>query len=484
MTPGLPTATAHIAGHRTAASRGREAVDIVNPSDGTAAGRLVGSDEDEIHAAVEEADRTFRDGVWSGLPVASRARVLARAADLVEARVDELAEAESRTTGIPLAQTRSRQIPGVAALLRAIPGSAVDRSDPIDRPGAFHAHVRYRPAGVCALITPWNSPMFLSALKLAGALAYGNSVVLKPSEYTPFGPLTLVDILEEAGVPAGVVNVVNGPGAHVGATLTGQPAVRRISFTGGNVTGVDVLTTGARRVVPVTAELGGKAPIVVLASASIPDAVDGIIASAFSTNGQQCYAGTRLIVHRDIADELTGRVVERVAALRVGDPTDPVTDIGPLAHRAHLERVTTMVDRALDQGAEPLVEGGRPDPFESGNYFRPTLLRLRTTEPDIWRDEVFGPVLVTCEAESVDHALRLAADTRFGLAAYGWAEDPGEVRRLSDGLSAGQVWINTALVADPRLPFGGVGESGIGREGATAARDFFTDPVSVAVAAP
>jgi len=333
--------------------------------------------------------------------------------------------------------------------------------------------VSWDPAGVTAVITPWNAPLMLATWRIAPALAAGNTVVAKPPEWAPLTASLLADIIHEAGLPDGVFNVVQGLGAEAGAPLVAHPGLARVAFTGSVATGRQVAAAAGAQLTPVSLELGGKSPLIVFADADL-DLAAGHAVGQFDNAGQVCLAGTRLLVDQAIAGEFTVAFAARAAVLRQGDPRDEATDIGPNISRAHLDRVDGYVRRALAAGAEPLL-GGSVNPALGGLYYQPTLLGGARPGAEILTEEVFGPVLTLQTFGTEDEAVALANSTRYGLAATMFTGDEDRAQRVSARLVAGTVWVNCFFVRDLRAPFGGVGLSGIGREGGTWSFDFYSD---------
>jgi 5-carboxymethyl-2-hydroxymuconic-semialdehyde dehydrogenase len=326
---------------------------------------------------------------------------------------------------------------------------------------------------VCALITPWNAPLMLATWKVAPALAAGNTVVLKPAEWSPLTASLLADIAADAGLPPGVLNVVQGHGSEVGAPLVAHPDVSRISFTGSVPTARQIAAAAAGNLTPVSLELGGKSALLVFADADLDLAAD-LAVEQYDNAGQVCLAATRLLVDTSVADALTSRILKRVARLKQGDPREETTDIGPQIHPRHLARIDGFVQRALADGAKALAGGG-PNTKLGGLYYRPTLLTDLAPDAEIVTEEVFGPVLTLQTFDTETEAVELANGTKFGLAAVVATGDPHRARRVTARLVAGTVWVNCFFVRDLRAPFGGARNSGIGREGGTWSFDFYCD---------
>ncbi|GAA4732884.1 aldehyde dehydrogenase [Phytohabitans rumicis] len=450
-----------------------------SPIDGTLLAEVARGGADEAHAAVVAARDAFP--AWAATGRDERARILHAVADGVDKRLEELAIVETTDNGALLRSHRRGVMPRVAHNFRFFADWLTGlRHDDFDTRGHTN-HVSWDPAGPCVLITPWNAPLMLATWKVAPALAAGNTVVLKPAEWSPLTASLLADIAAEAGLPPGVLNVVQGYGAEAGAALVGHPDVRRISFTGSVPTARRIAAAAAANLVPTSFELGGKSPLLVFADADLDLAVD-LAVEQYDNAGQVCLSGTRLLVDSAVADEFTARFVARVHALRQGDPRDEDTDIGPNIHADHLARVDGFVRRALASGARAAVGGG-PNTDLGGLYYRPTLLTGLPPGAEALTEEIFGPVLTLQTFGTEQEAVALANGTRFGLAAVVVTGDPSRAARVSARLVAGTVWVNCFFVRDLRAPFGGSRQSGVGREGGTWSFDFYCD-VKNTVTAP
>jgi (Z)-2-((N-methylformamido)methylene)-5-hydroxybutyrolactone dehydrogenase len=432
---------------------------------------------DDVGAAVAAA-RAALSGPWGELTAARRGRILRRAGDLLEEHAERLARIETRDSGRLLSEMRSMAgyIPEwfhyYAGLADKIEGTTI----PSDKPG-FLVYTRPRPIGVVGAIIPWNSPLLLLVMKLAPALAAGCTVVVKPSDYTPASTLEVAGLLAEAGIPPGVVNVVTGFGPTVGRALAAHPGIDKITFTGSTRTGIDVAHSAADSLTRVSLELGGKSPQVVFADADLDAAANGIVAGVFAASGQNCMAGSRVIVHRDVHDALMTKVAERAAAITLGDPNDPATDMGPLANRTQLDRVLGYCASAREQGARVLYGGAQPD--LGGFFVQPTVITGASPEMDVVREEVFGPVVAALPFGTESEAVALANDTPYGLAGAVWTKDVHRAHRVADQIDAGTVWINAYRAIAPGVPFGGVKHSGIGRENGVEAIRQYTETKSV-----
>jgi acyl-CoA reductase-like NAD-dependent aldehyde dehydrogenase len=454
-----------IGGERVASS---EVFTDVSPIDEQPLAEIHRGGAAEVNRAVDAAKDAFPG--WAATSPANRAAVLHKIADGIEKYVPELAEVETRDNGGLLRSHRNSVMPRAAHNFRFFADWLLnlDGASPDIRGHA--QHVSWDPSGVTAIITPWNAPLMLATWRIAPALAAGNTVVAKPPEWAPLTASLLADIALEAGLPAGVFNVVQGLGAEAGAPLVAHPDVARVCFTGSVATGRLVAASAGARLTPVSLELGGKSPLIVFEDADLDLAVRHA-AGQYDNAGQVCLAGTRLLVHESLVTEFTERLVARASVMKLGDPQEEDTDLGPLITRQHLERVDGFVRRAVADGAR-VVFGGE---VTSGLYYRPTLLTDAAPGSEILTEEVFGPVLTLQTFGSEDEAVALANGTKYGLAAVVFSGSRTRASRVSARLVAGTVWVNCFFVRDLRAPFGGAGQSGIGREGGTWSFDFYSD---------
>ncbi|MGW4044694.1 aldehyde dehydrogenase family protein [Streptomyces sp. NPDC004721] len=451
--------------------------EILDPADAAPFAVVAEGDEKDADVAVEAARRAFDggEGAWPRTPVAERAALLRRVADLLVRDREELGLLESRDTGKTVEEGRVdvdcvadafRYFAGLVAA--EAPGRVVDAGTP-----DVHSVVVHEPVGVCALITPWNYPLLQASWKIAPALAAGNTFVIKPSEITPLTTVALIDLLVEAGLPAGVANIVTGPGHTVGARLAEHPDVGLVSFTGGLLSGAKVARAAADTVKKVALELGGKNPNIVFADACATDegfdtAVDQALNAAFLHSGQVCSAGARLIVEEPVRERFVTELARRAQRIRLGRGTEPGVECGPLVSEQQRARIEAYVASALAEGAVPRCGGKRPEPGETrpatGYFYEPTVLDHCTRQMKIVREEVFGPVL-TVETFRTEHeAVALANDTEYGLAGAVWTADAGRARRVAGRLRHGTVWINDFHPYLPQAEWGGFGKSGVGRE--------------------
>jgi aminomuconate-semialdehyde/2-hydroxymuconate-6-semialdehyde dehydrogenase len=432
----------------------------------------------DVDAAVRAARDAFE--VWGRTPPEDRAHVLHSVGDAVDKRVDELAAVETRDNGSLLRSMRASVMPRVAHNFHFFADHLLSLDDADLDTRGHRNHVTWDPAGVTAVITPWNAPLMLATWRIAPALAAGNTVVLKPPEWAPLTAAMLGDMVADAGLPAGAFNVVQGIGEEAGAALVAHPGIERIAFTGSVATGRTVATAAAANLTPTSLELGGKSPFVAFADADL-DAVVRQAVNQFDNAGQVCLAGTRLLIEESFLERFLERFVEATGRLRQGDPREVEVDIGPQITREHLERVDGFVRRALAEGSRA-VAGGGPNTELGGLYYRPTVLVDAPARSEILREEVFGPVLTVQSFSDEDEAVALANETEYGLAAILYTADRERARRVSERLVAGTVWVNCFFVRDLRAPFGGSRRSGVGREGGRWSFDFYADVKNVCTA--
>ena len=442
------------------------------------------SGPEDVEAAVVAASRAFPS--WRGTPAEERSRLLIRVADLIEENFEELARLESEDTGKPIALARRMDVPRAVRNFRFFATAILHAETPchVTDDRALNYTIR-QPLGVAGLISPWNLPLYLLSWKIAPAIAAGNCCVAKPSELTPLTADRLAALTLEAGIPPGVVNVVHGPGASAGRALAAHPQVPLISFTGGTKTGADVMAHAGPLFKKVSLELGGKNPNIVFADADLDEAVATSIQSSFSNQGEICLCGSRLFVERTIYEKFLERFLEGTRKLRIGDPQDAATDVGALVSEPHLRKVEGYVALAREEGGTVLVGGRRPENLpervRNGYFLEPTVIAGLDCQRRVMQEEIFGPVVTVTPFDSPDEAIALANGTRYGLSASVWTRDLQKAHRVAAALESGTVWVNTWLLRDLRVPFGGMKESGVGREGGFASLEFFTEAKNVCV---
>jgi 5-carboxymethyl-2-hydroxymuconic-semialdehyde dehydrogenase len=458
---------------------GGPAFDVLDPSTGKVIGQAHDATEAELEAAVAAARDSFTE--WSGTAPETRRKILTRVADLIVARADEIAAVECLDSGQCWRFMSKAALRG-AENFRFFADRAPGAADGVALPTADHLNYTSRKAiGPVAVITPWNTPFMLSTWKIAPALAAGCTVVHKPAEWSPYSARLLVEIAQEAGLPAGVFNAVNGLGESTGRRLTEHKDIKAIAFVGESSTGSAIMRQGAATLKRVHFELGGKNPVIVFDDADLDRAVDAAVFMIYSLNGQRCTSSSRLLVQRSIYDGFTAKVAERARNLKVGDPFDPATEVGPLIHPRHFAKVSSYMDVAREEGAT-IAAGGAPVEGASGFFFQPTLFTGAEQTMRIAQEEIFGPVLTAIPFDDEADALRKANDVEYGLAGYLWTGDVGRAIRVSDALDVGMVWVNSENVRHLPTPFGGTKASGIGRDGGDWSFDFYMETKNVALA--
>jgi aldehyde dehydrogenase (NAD+) len=452
--------------------------DSIDPYAQSAWASAPDGDAADVDAAVSAA-RAALSGPWGALTGFGRAALMRRLGDLVARDAERLALLETRDSGKLLREMAGQlaYIPQWFYYYSGLADKLEGSSIPSDKPN-FFAYTRREPVGVVAAIVPWNSPLLLLTRKLAPALAAGCTFVVKPSDHTPVTAIELAALIEEAGFPPGVFNVVTGAGPATGKALASHPDVDKVAFTGSTTTGISVAHAAADNLSRVTLELGGKSAQVVFPDADLDAAANGVIAGVFAASGQTCMAGARLLVHRSVHDELVAKIVTRAEKIVLGDPADPATEMGPMANAPQFDKVSGMLETARAEGAT-VASGGGPDGGLGGFFIRPTVLTGVAPASEVVREEVFGPVLAVLPFETEDEAVALANSSRYGLAASVWTKDIHRGHRIAHRLRAGTVWINAYRTVGPDVPFGGVKFSGLGRENGIEAVYEYTETKSV-----
>jgi aminomuconate-semialdehyde/2-hydroxymuconate-6-semialdehyde dehydrogenase len=469
----------HIIGGREEESASGARFNTVDPWTRTAYADVALGGAEDASRAVAAARRAFDDGPWPRMGFAERGALLHRLADLITEHADELALADTRDMGKPISDARGKDVPRTAQNFRFFADHArLSTGQLLPMDSGHHAYTLFQPAGVVAAIAPWNFPLMLESWKVAPALAWGNTVVLKPAEDTPASATIMARLALEAGLPSGVLNVVHGYGPDsAGAALTEHPDVDRVTFTGESGTGRAIARAAGANLTPVSLELGGKGANIVFDDAELDNAVDWSIRAIFSNAGQVCLAGSRLYVQRGVFEEFVARFVRVAEAMVLGDPKDPATQLGPLASEEHYKKVRGFVED-VQAGMGRLVTGG----FDADGWIvRPCVVLDAPLDSRVVCDEIFGPVVTVHPFDTEDEAVALANHSRYGLNAMVFTENLSRAHRVSAALRAGTVWVNCFFVRDLRAPFGGVGDSGLGREGGDFSRDFFTEPKAVVI---
>ena len=464
--------------------KGAVALPIIYPGNGEQVSELFEADFQQVDDAVHAAKQSLDKGVWSNTSTVEKQKVFQNICALTAENLDELAALETINTGQTLSYSTHAQLPRVMAsfkfysewIAQATEISAMQDSSVL-------RYATREPLGPVGLISSSNAPTALASTKIAAALAFGNSCVVKTSENTPLALARFMQILTEAGVPDGVVNLVNGTGPVTGMALSSHPLLRGISFTGGTATAKIITAETCKTLKRVELELGGKSANIIMPSCDLDLALDSALIAIYSNNGQQCFAGSRIILHRDIANEFMEKFCQRAQAIRVGDPFDSNTENGPLASTGHIARLQSYVDIARNEGAELLTGGKRPEHLQRGYYFEPTAVLAKSNSARVCQEEIFGPFATFLVVDSLNQAIDIANDSIYGLVSYIWSNNHREIMHASHSIKAGLVMANTPLTSlDLRMPFGGFKESGIGREGAMGARSFYTEEKTVAIA--
>lgn len=458
-------------------------IDNIQPGTGRVYSLIPDSNEDDVDKAVEAAERAFHS--WSTTPYTERSRILTVLADLILSNLDELAKAESKDNGKPVSLAQSVDIPRAESNIRFFATAIMHfHSEAHIMENRAVNYTTRKPIGVVGCISPWNLPLYLFTWKIAPALAAGNCVVAKPSEITPYTAWMLSKLCIEAGLPAGVLNIVHGLGQSAGNAIVSHPRVKAISFTGGTKTGEHIARIAAPQFKKLSLELGGKNPNLIFADCDFEDMLRTTIRSSFANQGQICLCGSRILIERPIYEKFRDAFVEKVQRMQVGNPADPETKLGAVVSQSHMEKILSYIQLAKEEGGTILCGGSQINPggdLSGGYYVAPTVIEGLDQQCRTNQEEIFGPVVTLQAFDTEEEALQLANSTMYGLAATVWTSDLKRAHRVADSLETGIVWVNCWLLRDLRTPFGGVKSSGVGREGGFEALRFFTEAKNVCI---
>lgn len=469
-----------INGEKVKSSTG-ETIKTFNPATGELIAEVAKASKEDAESAIAAARNAFDNGKWKLFPVGKRSQVLNKIAAIMRSRFNELVELEILDTGKSLHAAQG-QVTQAIEDFEFYAGAIVGHRGTVNNvPGQFHNYTEKEAVGVCAQIIPWNYPLMMAAWKVAPAIAVGCTVIVKPASLTPLTAIILGEICLEAGVPAGVVNVIPGSGAEVGNFLVEHPQVNKVAFTGSTPIGKDIMGKASQTLKRVTLELGGKSPSIVFDDADIDAAVDGSLFGIFYNSGQSCEARSRLYVHEDVYEEFMSKFVEKTKRLQLGNPFDKTTHLGAIIDQSQLDTIDGYVQSAKKEGAEILVGGTvtKPEGYENGFWYEPTIIANVTHDMNVVKDEIFGPVVVVMKFKDEKEAIRLANDTEFGLGSAVWSKDGARATRVANQIQAGIVMINCPFSAFPGTPFGGYKQSGFGRELCIETLDLYTETKSI-----
>ena len=464
---------------------GGKYLDNIEPATGRPYSQVADSEAHDVDLAVAAAEKAFRD--WSKKPTAERSRFLLRVAELIERDLEKFARAESIDTGKPISLARTLDIPRAVANFRFFATAILHTESEAHMTDnvAFNYTLR-QPRGIAGLISPWNLPLYLLSWKIAPAIAVGNTAIAKPSELTPMTAYMLCEVAREAGLPNGVLNVVHGTGPNVGAAITAHPKIGTISFTGGTVTGRKVAEACAPLFKKVSLELGGTNPNIIFADADLDAAIAGSVRSSFANQGQICLCGSRVFVERSAYEDFVNRFIDKASQLKTADPLDENTEQGAIVNKPQLDKIKFYVDLAQKEGGKIALGGSAPkSPNErcrDGYFFQPTVITGLPVSCRTNREEIFGPVVTITPFDNEEEVIAYANDCDYGLASSVWTQNLSRAHRVAERINTGTVWVNCWLLRDLRVPFGGMKQSGVGREGGTEALHFFTEAKNVCIA--
>lgn len=475
----------YINGEYVQASNGAT-FEVKNPATQEVIAKVSEASPEDVDRACRIARDAFENGPWRTMSVAERCAKLRRMSEIILERKEEIARLDATDVGKPYHSTVHHEVPRAANNIKFFADFVEQQGGEVYPMGEEYLnYTRYEPVGVAALITPWNVPFMLTTWKLGPCLAAGNTAVIKPAEMTPLSVSLLGEIAKEAGIPDGVVNVVHGLGGVVGTALTTHPEVDLVSFTGSTATGKRIMKSGADTLKKVSFELGGKAANIVFEDANLDKAIPVSIHAAFMNSGQVCLAGSRILVQRSILDEFLERFKKAATELKVGDPQNVETKMGPVVSEEHYKKVTSYLEIAKEENATLICGGKRPDLpeyLQDGYYLEPTVYLQENPKSRICQEEIFGPIVTIIPFDTEEEALRIANDTEYGLNGVVWTENLQRAHRISHSVRAGTIWVNCWFVRDLRAPFGGFKKSGVGREGGHHSMEFFTEAKNICIA--
>ena len=455
--------------------------DNINPATGAVYCLIPDSDENDLALAVMAAEKAFP--IWSNMPAEERSKILVRFSEGIEKRMEQFVAAESKDNGKPITLARHVDIPRAVSNFHFFASAIIHfSSESHYMEGVGINYTTRKPIGIVACISPWNLPLYLFSWKIAPALAAGNCVIAKPSEITPYTATMLGEIATEAGLPPGVLNILNGTGAKIGDAMVRHPKISAISFTGGTATGEHIARTAAPMFKKLSLELGGKNPTIIFDDCDFDDALKTTIRSSFSNQGQICLCGSRIFVQKGIYEKFKEAFVAKVSSSKVSFPEDPKANLGAIVSESHLTKILTYIDLAKKEGGKVLTGGNRvflPAPHDKGYYLEPTIVESLPYDCKTNQEEIFGPVVTIMPFETEEEVLMMANSTKYGLASSVWTTNVKKAHRMADQLNMGIVWINAWLIRDLRTPFGGMKASGVGREGGLEALRFFTEPKNI-----
>lgn len=472
----LPASIFGLAGKKDLGEAAEHKLTKICPSNETPLYSLHENTPADVDLAVKAARHVADQTDWPRLAHSQRRTFILRIHDALEKHQQELAVLQALEIGLPISSLHDMHLPRTLEnFLFFSEVAGTHGGESFTQTGNYLSIVTHEPVGVVALLSPWNAPLVLCSMKLAAALNFGNAVVLKPSEHCPYSVRRFVEILQEADLPPGVINLVNGRGAVTGDALVRHPGVDCVGFVGGTETGKAIMTSAAQGLKKIGMELGGKSANIVTNTADIETAIDGSLLATLSGNGSQCLAGSRILVQRDIAEEFEAKLVDRMRNVRVGDPFDTKTEVGPMAFKEHYAKVLSYAQIAREQGGQVLAGGKRADGFAQGYFLEPILAKVTDNSVRICQEEIFGPFASLQVFDRIDDAIAIANQSDYGLVSYLWCNDLPTVTRLAREIQAGTVWVNTPLARDLRAPFGGYKQSGVGRDGLRASVELVTE---------